>query len=688
MSVILTILFVITSYHNWKDLAFEKFSSGTYTATTLDLPSRTANESPYNFRVKNDTLAIESEIRQIEAKADSLMQLGKSLLSQSKAQKDYAEITNLFNKSIHIFIELDYKNEHADALNHLAECYLNQGKLLEADHHLQRALEILTISGHHYIHDTYHILQLVHNIRGQLDKSLFYSLENVKSMEQTKDTTHAGLYYHFVAENYSALGAHEKSMEWYNKALEVQNSLTPTLLYHIVNLANKELLLLDKKQQALDLLLKVAPNEGSSGIADIEEAKGYTYSAMGKQARANKHFTEMLRLYNQDSMSNDLLRKKSVANLKLGSYYVDLKQYKKAKDYLLNSFELSSVPNKTKANLMLFKVDSALGNYLNAINYFQQYNRLNDSIFNEEKSRQFQEIQIQYETIRNEIKIKDLQGENLLKSIELNRANLIKKIILIGLILFIGVTLLLYKGHKDKKRINTTLLSQKGEIAQQNYTLQELLSEKEWLIKEVHHRVKNNLQIVMSLLNTQSKYIKNPGIYSALRKSQARLFAISLIHQKLYTTENSNLIDINSYIENLIHYLKESFDEDLRITYELDVDRIMLQEDQAIPVGLILNEAITNSIKHAFPNNPKQGVITIRMKSQNGHYLLSIKDNGVGLAAEDYPNSSPSMGMTLIEGLSKQLGGTLKIENNQGTSIKVMFGQLTISDIYAQNSKD
>ena len=76
------------------------------------------------------------------------------------------------------------------------------------------------------------------------------------------------------------------------------------------------------------------------------------------------------------------------------------------------------------------------------------------------------------------------------------------------------------------------------------------------------------------------------------------------------------------------------------------------------------------------------------MKSQNGHYLLSIKDNGVGLAAEDYPNSSPSMGMTLIEGLSKQLGGTLKIENNQGTSIKVMFGQLTISDIYAQNSKD
>ena len=190
----------------------------------------------------------------------------------------------------------------------------------------------------------------------------------------------------------------------------------------------------------------------------------------------------------------------------------------------------------------------------------------------------------------------------------------------------------------------------------------------------------------MSLLNTQSKYIKNPEIYSAIRKSQARLFAISLIHQKLYTTENSNLIDMNSYIENLIHYLKESYDEDSRIKYELDVDRIMLQEDQAIPVGLILNEAITNAIKHAFPNNPRP-LIKVRMKSQKDRYLLSIQDNGIGLPDGDSPKTSPSMGMTLIKGLSKQLSGTLKIENNNGILIQVLFKQLTISDIYAQNAK-
>lgn len=189
----------------------------------------------------------------------------------------------------------------------------------------------------------------------------------------------------------------------------------------------------------------------------------------------------------------------------------------------------------------------------------------------------------------------------------------------------------------------------------------------------------------MSLLNTQSKYVKSPEIYSAIRKSQSRLFAISLIHQRLYQSDNSNLVDLNSYIKNLLHYLQESFDEDSRIRYEMDVDRIMLQEDQAIPVGLILNESITNAIKYAFPNQ-QAGIIKVSMKSEKDYYLLSIQDNGIGIKEEYSKKPSPSMGMTLIKGLSKQLNGSLKIEHNEGTFIQVQFKHLTISDIYSQNT--
>ncbi|SFW55276.1 Two-component sensor histidine kinase, contains HisKA and HATPase domains [Sinomicrobium oceani] len=676
MRVILFILFIFAAcnkeqYHTAENVAGDTSISPWNHDTTLPADS---------LRVSTV-----EKVSQMEAEANRLLQSGKRLLQENKAEKNYAEIINLLNRSLHIYTELGDKNRQADVLNYLSECYLNEDKLITADNHLQKALLLFKSTGHEHIHETYHLLQLVHNIRGNLEKSLYYSLENVKSMVQTKDTVHAGLYYHFVGENYSALGDRQKSLEWYDKALNIKNSLDTKLLYHIVNVTSKELLLLNKNQQALDLILEVAPFEKSSGIAELEEAKGYAYSALGKQVMANRHFAEMLRLYDNESRSHELIRKKSLAYLKLGSYYVDREQYNKAKGYLLHSFPFSSVSNMAKANLMLFKADSATGNYRDAISYYQTYKKLNDSIFNTEKSRQIQEIKIRYETVKKENKISDLQNENVVKSMELDRANLIKKLILGGLVLLFTASLFLYKGHVDKKRINRVLLSQKEEIAQQNNTLQELLSEKEWLIKEIHHRVKNNLQIVMSLLNTQSRYIKNPEIYAAIKKSQSRLFAISLIHQKLYKSDNSNLIDINSYIENLLRYLRESLDEGSHIKYELDVDRIMLQEDQAIPVGLILNEAITNAIKYAFPEQDK-GVIKVTMKSEKDYYVLSIQDNGTGIQKDHSKDVLPSMGMTLIKGLSKQLNGSLKIENNNGTLIRVMFRHITISDIYAQHT--
>src|SRR5690606_9036222 len=143
-------------------------------------------------------------------------------------------------------------------------------------------------------------------------------------------------------------GDHKKSLEWYDKALKIRNTFESELLYHIISVTNKELLLLNKNQQALDLVLEVAPFEESSGITDIEEAKGYTYSALGNQGLANKHFSQMLRLYDKASKSHDITRKKSLAYLKLGSYYVKQQEYEKAKGYLLNSFQMASVPNKTK----------------------------------------------------------------------------------------------------------------------------------------------------------------------------------------------------------------------------------------------------------------------------------------------------------------------------------------------------
>jgi two-component sensor histidine kinase len=137
--------------------------------------------------------------------------------------------------------------------------------------------------------------------------------------------------------------------------------------------------------------------------------------------------------------------------------------------------------------------------------------------------------------------------------------------------------------------------------------------EKEWLMKEIHHRVKNNLQIVISLLSTQSNYIDNDIAYNAIRESQHRMQAISLIYQKLYQSENLARVDIRSYIAELVTYLRESFDTDPRIRFELDIVPLDLEVTRAVPLGLILNEAITNAIKYAFPDE-RTGKISICLK--------------------------------------------------------------------------
>jgi two-component sensor histidine kinase len=199
------------------------------------------------------------------------------------------------------------------------------------------------------------------------------------------------------------------------------------------------------------------------------------------------------------------------------------------------------------------------------------------------------------------------------------------------------------------------------------------LTEKEWLLKEIHHRVKNNLQIVMSLLNSQSAYIDNEPALTAIHDSQHRVHAMSLIHQKLYNTENVSSIDMSSYIRELANYLGDSFNTGKRIRFEYNIAPLEMDVSQAIPLGLILNEAITNSIKYAFPDG-RNGMISIALSNTgSNHYLLSISDNGIGMPAHFTVKKPGSLGMSLMAGLSEDLDGSFTMENNKGTNIKFSF---------------
>jgi two-component sensor histidine kinase len=330
-----------------------------------------------------------------------------------------------------------------------------------------------------------------------------------------------------------------------------------------------------------------------------------------------------------------------------------------------------------------FKVDSASGNYISAIHHFELYQNLHDSLFNATKNKQIQELQIQYETTKKDqdllLKQKDivvLKNEKKLQEASLKKASLTRKIIVWSAIALLALSFI---GYRIKQRHNVALQLQQDEINEQNHQLQialaqqkKLTIEKDWLMKEIHHRVKNNLQIIISLLNVQSDYLDSPSAINAIQESRERMQAIALIHQKLYQTDFGNSIDMKSYIGEMISYL-QSFTDSGKIKLDLAIDDLNLDVSQAVPLGLILNEAITNALKYAFPDN-EAGIIKIDLRpTKDEDILLKITDSGKGFPENFNFIENKSLGIQLIKLFAEQLDANLVFENNPGAQIQLNF---------------
>jgi PAS domain S-box-containing protein len=199
------------------------------------------------------------------------------------------------------------------------------------------------------------------------------------------------------------------------------------------------------------------------------------------------------------------------------------------------------------------------------------------------------------------------------------------------------------------------------------------LHEKDILIQEIHHRVKNNMAVISSLLQLQTGYIKDPGLIDVFRDSQSRIKSMALIHEKLYQSKTLAKVEMESYIQELtrtLFYTYNSRHIDLRI--DTRVDNVFLDINSAVPCGLIINEVISNACKHAFTGRDR-GCIRIRFEKTGEQYNLEISDDGVGMPDGTDISSFKSLGMNLIEALSAQLGAHLEIKTRGGVSIRVTF---------------
>lgn len=220
-----------------------------------------------------------------------------------------------------------------------------------------------------------------------------------------------------------------------------------------------------------------------------------------------------------------------------------------------------------------------------------------------------------------------------------------------------------------------------SDITERKYAEEEIkssLKDKEVLLKEIHHRVKNNLQIISSLLDLQSTYVKEDSTaVNVLRESQNRVLSMALIHEMLYQSKDLSRVDFSNYIRNLVFSLFTSYCVKTNIKPIISVEKTFLNIETSIPLSLIISELVSNSLKYAFPQR-KSGEISISLQSQNNHYKLIISDNGIGLPPEiNFKNVKSSLGLRLVNSLINQLDGTIELDrSHHGTKFIITFKEL------------
>jgi len=603
---------------------------------------------------------------------------------------------NLLKEALRAYSKSGNKIKIGQTYEKIGNMYCINSEQYLAIQNLKDGLNIYQSINYKNSQGVYHFLNESYDELGDYKQALIYGLQALKVAAMVGDSSImlAAIYNH-IGKTYRNLGQMDKAQYYEKYALkyamlnpkaDTTNNTLPDYTIIALNLSgiyiNEH-----KENEAIKILQTVKTNDPESKCT-LYSLFLRVYTQLRQYDQAEVYFNKLkdaLNRVDQFSYVNEAVNSSIVA------YFFDKKQYESARLSIRN-FEHTPHYDFTKAKLVsdqhwMFRIDSAQGNYLSAIKHSALERKMQDSLMTEEKNKNIMRLEVEYETEKKEREIK-LKNQNILlltkqsqlQQASLHTAALVRNSIIAGTIMLAMLLALGYNRYQIKQKNNKQLEIQQEVINNKNRSLErligdkdDLLKEKEWLLKEIHHRVKNNLQIVISLLNTQSVYLENSEALEAIRESQHRMHSISLIHQKLYQSENIALIKMDEYICELMQYLWDSFNAARNIEMVMDIKPVSLDVVQAVPIGLILNEAVTNAIKYAFTSK-EEGRITVVLSEYGKEKLvLTISDNGCGLPPDFKIEDCTSLGMCLIKGLSKQLHGEVKISSANGLSIQVIM---------------
>jgi two-component sensor histidine kinase len=520
-------------------------------------------------------------------------------------------------------------------------------------------------------------LGIVFSKLGNFPEAMYYNLASLKIVERQDDVFAIASSQINIGILYKQHGDYDKAMQYYNAALETTKKLkTEDANYvqgYAYNSIGQTYLKQNRVDQALDMLKraqeKARPFNDAFQDSDILLSIGNAYLAKGDPVKAIENFKQSLEL----CIKNDLQTGISECSLQMGRAHFKLGEIAEALAYTNKALNIAKKIDQKEfvrdAYGNLSEIYAATQNYKAAYANQVLFKQVNDSLFNEEKNKKLTEQQMTYEFNKKQAAAKDIQQKKDVRmQAAAKRERAVNITALVALLLVSGFAFSINRSLRRNQR-------QKRLIEQQNAVIQQSLTEKETLLREIHHRVKNNLQIISSLLNIQSEDISDANVLSSIQEGQSRVEAMSLIHQNLYQSEHLNNVDIENYMRELVQYLAKMFrgESDL-VDVTIETSDIRFDIDTAIPLGLIVNELVSNAYKYAFDANQKGKIAINIIAKSDSDYQLNITNDGKPLPPDFDPKKSKSLGLKLVSILSRQLRGSFSSVSENGiTSFTVDF---------------
>lgn len=584
----------------------------------------------------------------------------------------------LLNEACSSFGKALNRIRQGDCMKEMGDLYQYNSRYSESLPKLKQALSYYVAGGKKDLFPIYDLLGSVYSSLGDYREGLRYGLLAVRNAErQGEKGQMLCTIFNRIGITYYSVEDYPKAILYFDKAMDIAiRNLDLPSIYLIYSEKASILIYSEKNKEAkafLDSILKKYPELTQEDPVTPLNFYLTISHKLGHKKEAAAYFDQLEKLL----IETNSVRSGKMLNVYEGmlNYLIETKDFSKAAYYnAIYQTEMNRMEAKG-INVMLFqfKIDSIAGNYVSAIKSLQMFKKAYDEISNKETIRQISQLNILYETEKKDRDISHLTKTTEEQQQNLQRAKKIRSITFIALTLVVVILLLSVLGYFQKKKTNRLLHKKQQDINEANKALQHLLTEKEWLLREIHHRVKNNLHMVSGLLASQTEFIKGEEALQAITDSQHRVQAMSIIHQKLYQTETLSHINMATYVNELTEYLDGSFRGHCPVKFRLDIDSVDFPLSHSIPVGLIINEAVTNSIKYAFDVCGDCFISVLLKNTQSNDYLLQIQDNGIGMPENFNISESNSLGMRLIEGLSNDIQADLKIYNENGSVIELRF---------------